>query len=292
MAECFLEFNRYLVPAWGDRPAGTISDRDAMKLVADARKGIFNPDTKTAPPRNGAGAELRKWGSMLFEWARKNGKVQSNPFKDVPAPKLNSRQRYLTMDEARAVWKAAEGIKSPWRQALRLLMLTGCRENEVCAARWAWFDQSDSSIVIPPEHYKSAKPFLVALSAAAISEIQSMPRWNGGDFIFSTTNGAKPVAGIARKIINDLHIKAETILGRPMARFALHDLRRTVRTHLSRLGVEDVVAELVLGHSLKGLQARYNVYSFDKEKRAALSLWSRELIAHGPTAIELTSVPD
>lgn len=272
------KLNRHLLPVWGERPAGTITERDAMKLVEDVRKGVPDPTTGITVPRNGAASEIRKWGSMLFEWARKHGKVKTNPFKDVPVPKLGQRQRYLSMEEARAVWKAASELREPWRQAVRLLMLTGCRENEICAARWQWFDHADKNLVVPPEHYKSGRNFLVTLTTQAMAAIDTLTRWNGGDFMFSTTNGEKPVAGIARKVIDDLHVKAEAILERPMARFALHDLRRTVRTHLSRLGVDDVVAELVLGHVLKGLQARYNVYGFANEKRAALTLWADELV--------------
>ncbi|MFY7835800.1 MAG: tyrosine-type recombinase/integrase [Novosphingobium sp.] len=269
--------NRHVVSAWGERPAGTITERDARKLVEDVRKGAPDPVTGDTAMRNGAGSEVRKWGSMLFEWARKHGKVKSNPFKDVPVPKLGQRQRFLSMEEAWAVWAAAGKLRDPWGQALRLLMLTGCRENEICAARWQWFDASDRTLTIPPEHYKSGRNFLVTLPDEAVAIIEGLPRWKGGDFLLSTTNGEKPIAGIARKVIDDLHEKAEAILKRPMARFSLHDLRRTVRTHLSRLGVEEVVAELVLGHALKGLQARYNVYGFADEKRAALTKWAQAL---------------
>jgi integrase len=115
------------------------------------------------------------------------------------------------------------------------------------------------------------------LSNEAKRVVDGLPRFNGGDFMLSTTNGKKPIAGVARKTLNLLHTKSEKILGHPMNRFSLHDIRRTVRTHLSRLQVTDVVAELVLGHALKGLQARYNVYGFADEKRAALQLWAADL---------------
>jgi integrase len=269
--------HRHIVSRWGDLPAGTIRERDARALVSEVQKGVNDSSGEVAKPRNGAAAEVRKWGSMLFEWGRKNGRVKLNPFREVPVPKLSQRQRFLTMDEARAVWAASADLREPWRQALRLLMLTGCRENEICAARWKWFDPQERTLLIPPEHYKSGRNFLVTLPAEAVGVIETLRVWNAGDFMLSTTKGEKPVAGIARKVIDDLHAGAETILGRPMERFALHDLRRTVRTHLSRLGVDDVVGELVLGHALKGLQARYNVYGFAAEKRDALERWSIEL---------------
>jgi integrase len=111
--------------------------------------------------------------------------------------------------------------------------------------------------------------------------IEALPPHHGGDFLLSTTHGKKPIAGVPRKVVDDLHAKAEKILGRSMDRFSLHDLRRTVRTHLSRLGVDDVVAEMVLGHHLRGLQARYNLYGFATEKRRALELWAADLLNVG-----------
>lgn len=270
--------DRHMRPKWKDMPAGTVKERDARKLVADVRKGDAD-DQEAGRLRNGAAAEVRKWGSMLFEWGRREGRVKANPFRDIPAPKLERRQRFLTMVEAKAVWAATDQLAYPWGEAIRLLMLTGCRESEISSARWAWYDAKAATLLIPPEHYKSGRDFLVTLPNEAKRIIDGLPLFNGGDFMLSTTNGVKPIAGVARKTLNLLHTKAEKILGYPMKRFSLHDLRRTVRTHLSRLGVSDVVAELVLGHALKGLQARYNVYGFADEKRVALQKWAVELEA-------------
>jgi integrase len=52
--------------------------------------------------------------------------------------------------------------------------------------------------------------------------------------------------------------------------FTVHDLRRTSRTLLAKFGVIDEVAELCLGHSLKGVKGVYNVYKYFEERRAAL----------------------
>ena len=270
--------DRHMRPRWGEMPAGTVKERDARKLIADVRNGNAD-DQEAGKLKNGAAAEVRKWGSMLFEWGRRSGRVKENPFRDVPAPKLDKRQRFLTMKEAKAVWSASYQLGYPWGEAIRLLMLTGCRESEICSARWSWYDAKAGTLLIPPEHYKSGKDFLVALPKAAVAIFDGLTRFNGGDFMLTTTNGEKAIAGVARKTLNLLHLKAEKILGVPMKRFSLHDLRRTVRTHLSRLGISEVVAELVLGHALKGLQARYNVYGFAPEKRAALEKWAQELLA-------------
>ena len=67
--------------------------------------------------------------------------------------------------------------------------------------------------------------------------------------------------------------------------FVLHDVRRTVRTRLSSLKVEEPVAELVIGHAKKGLDRIYNQHKYLDEMREALDKWASALQATvNPTA--------
>jgi integrase len=56
--------------------------------------------------------------------------------------------------------------------------------------------------------------------------------------------------------------------------FTLHDLRRTCRTTLSRLVVDEETAELVIGHLPQGMAKTYNLYDRLAERRAALEQWA------------------
>src|SRR5215203_5011079 len=60
--------------------------------------------------------------------------------------------------------------------------------------------------------------------------------------------------------------------------WTLHDLRRTGRTIMANLEVADETAERVLGHSLGGLMATYNVSRHRKQKMAALVALEAELL--------------
>ena len=67
--------------------------------------------------------------------------------------------------------------------------------------------------------------------------------------------------------------------------WTLHDLRRTVRTRLSAIGVLPVVAELVIGHKQTGIAAIYDLHRYDAEKRDALTRWEatlRSIVAPEP----------
>ena len=59
----------------------------------------------------------------------------------------------------------------------------------------------------------------------------------------------------------------------------IHDLRRSMRTHLSALPVQDLVRELVIAHAKPGLHRVYDQHAYEDEKRQCLNLWERRLLA-------------
>jgi integrase len=270
--------NKHIVPAWGRQQVNSINERTVANLLGEIAKGETDTKTKKRTPRPGAAGEARKWGSTLYSWAVRSGKAARNPFDKSKNPvRLKPRQRFLDLAEARAVWQASCELDQPWRDLTQLLLMVPARMREIAQARWQWVDDAGARIIIPAEFYKTERPLLIAVPARANAILQGVPRWNEGDYIFSTTSGVRPVWGLPRKIMNKLHQRAETILGRQIEHFTVHDFRRTVRTHLSRLKVPEVVGELTLGHAPRGVAATYNVYDFETEKRDALEKWGEEL---------------
>ena len=59
--------------------------------------------------------------------------------------------------------------------------------------------------------------------------------------------------------------------------WTLHDLRRTMPTHLSALPISGVVAELMIGHAQRGVRAVYDRYGYLDEQRAGFELWAARL---------------
>jgi integrase len=102
--------------------------------------------------------------------------------------------------------------------------------------------------------------------------LEALPRFNGGDFIFSTTFGRVPVSGFSKAKARLDALVAEE-LGRPIEPFTIHDLRRTMRTGLSSLPIPDLVRELVIAHTKPGLHKVYDQFAYVEEKRRALELW-------------------
>jgi integrase len=136
---------------------------------------------------------------------------------------------------------------------------------------------------VPPERYKTGIAQEVPLSPLAIEILSTLPRFERGSYIFTTTAGARPVSGLSKmKARLDAVIakRREDRRADPMLAWVLHDLRRTVRTRLvSDLNVEAFTAERVIGHTLPGLHGVYDQGTHRPQKRDALERWSAALAA-------------
>ena len=136
--------------------------------------------------------------------------------------------------------------------------------------QWQEVDLNKAQWTLPAERSKSERAHIVPLSKPAVQIIKSLPRYLGGPFVFTTTEGRRPVSGFSKmKLVLDKAAKVTD--------WRLHDLRRTGRSEMARLKVDDIVAERVLNHVPRGLAKVYNRYGYLDEKREALDLWAREL---------------
>jgi len=79
------------------------------------------------------------------------------------------------------------------------------------------------------------------------------------------------------KLTNRRNLRAEQTWLTSIDDWSPHDLRRTVRTGLSRLGCPSEVAEAVLGHSRKGIEGTYDLHGYEKECKAWLQKWAEHL---------------
>jgi integrase len=170
----------------------------------------------------------------------------------------------------------------PFGSMLRVLALTGQRKTEVSDARWPEFDLEAGLWTVPPERFKSGSTHLVSLVPDVVALLRGLPRFKRGDYLFSTTFGTKPVDGFSKAKARLDRLMLEKLREAhgekaKLPPFVVHDLRRTVRTRLSKLRVPDTVAEMVIGHGRKGIQRVYDQHKFVDEMREALALWAGQL---------------
>lgn len=166
-----------------------------------------------------------------------------------------ARQRILTDNELRAVWKAAEASPSPFGRLVRFILLTAARREE--AASMTWAELPDGVWVLPAVRNKTKVDLARPLSSEALAVLPA----RRGRFVFST-NGITPISGFS-KMLSALQATSGT------TGWTVHDLRRTARSLMSRAQVPADHAERCLGHMVLGVRRVYEVYEFLPEKLRA-----------------------
>lgn len=267
-------FKEFIRPKWGDRSPEGITKQEVTKEL----------DRLLSRKSKAAAIETRKWLSSMLNWAVDSGRIQFNPLIGIKAPaKFTARERVLSMAEARAVWAVAGEMGYPSGTLVQLLMLTACRLREIASVQTSWVDTVNSCIVVPGKSYKTGDLTVVALVPRALDILNNLPKHEDGDFLISSTNGYRPLYTVTPSALKKLKDDSQKRLGRVMDHWTLHDLRRTVATHMARLSVDEILIERVLGHRIGGVRAVYNRYRYLEEKRAALALWTVELLpSSGP----------
>jgi integrase len=274
----------HVAPAWGPRTVASIERGDLVRLIEEVRVRrtveVRDGDRILRRTRGGPGAaaEIRKWTRAMFQFAMDAGLRPDNPFADVRnRDRQRRRERVLSMEELRAVSDSAGDMGYPWGPWYRLILLTGDRRSEWARARWDWLTANLTRLEIPASEYKTAKSQVVPLSAQAQAIIASLPRGEAGPYLFSSDGGARAVSGFSKAKARLDRLIADR-LGRPLPPWVVHDLRRSMATHMERIGIEPHIIEVCLGHSLKGVAGIYRQYGYLPEKAHALQAWADELL--------------
>jgi integrase len=191
------------------------------------------------------------------------------------------RKRVLNDNELREVWQAAAAMGYPSGPLIQVLMLTGQRRNDIAHMKRGEIDWDGTMLVVPSERYKSEVAHEIPLTPKTIEILKALPAFKDG-YLLSSSGGQRPITGMALMkarldaIIADRR-KQNGLAAMPG--WVLHDLRRTVRTRLSDLGVDAFIAERVIGHALPGLHGVYDQGWHRTQKRDALARWEALLLS-------------
>jgi integrase len=293
------EIRRDLMPRWKGRPITSITDLDVLGVIK-----AKIPDGKVGS-RN-----LLALIKRFFTWAaaqRVYG-VTVSPCAHLRASAIigetnGPRDRILSDDEIFAYWRAASQLPYPYGAIYKVLMLTALRLSEVVDASLPEFDFRNKLWVIPAERMKGkdagkkqARAHAVPLTADMLAVLDALPRFKGGKFLFSTNNGTssvwmgtKPKERLDRRMLLTLRALARKRGGDvgavELPHFVQHDVRRTVRSQLSRLKIAEEVREAILAHARPGIKKVYDIHDYLDEKREAFVWWSarlRDIVAPPP----------
>jgi integrase len=206
--------------------------------------------------------------SALFAWAIGEGKAEANPVIGTNKASDNPpRSRVLTDSELVKVWN---GLPSnDYGAIVRLLILTGCRREEIGSLQWSEIDFDARTITIPGGRTKNHNQHVVPLSEIALGILKSRHRIIGRNLVFGRSSTGFLAFSESKRDLDQAV---------PLDPWTIHDLRRTVRTGLGKLGIAPHVAEAVLNHLPAKMIRTYDVNKYEAEKRAALDAWASHIM--------------
>jgi len=259
-----------VLPEWKGRDARTITPREVVelldKIVARGSRVMAN---RTAGLLG-----------QLFRFGIHRAIVDDSPVKLLyrPGGREKPRERAFSDEELKAFLGNLDDACRFQRlpHVLRLLLLTLQRRGELALAEWREFDFKAKTWTIPDAHAKSGKGHVVPLSDWAIEELQKLKVIAGGSR-YVLPNADNTAAADPKYITRSVARCLKRFKKHGVAAFTAHDLRRTGRTGLAKLGVKTDIGERVLNHARERIEATYDVHGYIDEKREALEKWARYL---------------
>tara|TARA_E500000331_G_C17261505_1_gene715468 strand:+ start:242 stop:1435 length:1194 start_codon:yes stop_codon:yes gene_type:complete len=186
-------------------------------------------------------------------------------------------KRALSSDEFAQVWHGS-GISSPSHLALKLLIATGQRVEEVLQANWSEFDLKEGLWAIPAERRKSrheaTEPHIVPLTEFHLDLLQQVrgatehPEW-----LFPHKDRQQPRKADALYQATHRFCKSNEI-----EPFAPRDCRRTFKTLAGSIGIDLELRNRLQGHAMTDVgSVHYGRWNYLPEKRKAMETWTEWL---------------
>lgn len=204
----------------------------------------------------------------FVRWCSRRGYILGNIQADnIERPyKALARERVLTDDELRTLWKALQSTPEPFASIVKLLLLTGQRRSEVASLQSDWI--KDNTICLPAQITKNKRAHTIPLSAHAIAVLA--PLISTQSTLLFSAKGSK-----TRSFSGWSKSKAALDKLAKIDDWRLHDCRRSYATNLQRLGVQPQVIEALLNH-LSGqttLTRTYQRHTYWNEMCEAVRLY-------------------
>ncbi len=212
--------------------------------------------------------------SGFYAWLIERSYVDASPLLYVKnRANGGGRDRVLSEIELAAVWRGSRAM-GPYGEIVRLLILTGQRKSEIADLTWDEVDLVKDQISLPASRTKNNRAHVIPLATRAVAILAGVPERVGRDYVFG--EGSRGFQGWSKsKLILDSKLPGN------MTAWTLHDIRRSVVTHLNENGlaqphVIEAIVNHVSGHkaSVAGI---YNKAAYSTEKREALQAWGEHV---------------
>ena len=261
-------------PLIGKKRLKQLRRADISRFVTAVANGDTSKDVKTrhrgrSIVRGGQGVANRTLGMLgaIFEFAIEQSLISTNPARGVKKFKEGRPARFLSNAEmvrlGDALRKAeSQGINSYALAAIRLLLLTGCRRNEILELKWEQVD-FETGFLRLGDSKTGAKA--IPVGAPVLSLLSKLPRLERNPYVIPGKNKGGHLIGL-QKTWSKVRQRAA------LDDVRLHDLRHSFASMGARSGESLLVIGKVLGHSTSSATTRYAHLSDDPVKDAARAI--------------------
>ena len=254
----------HILPKLGPRP---IADLAAPEVLAMLRAVEDKGTLETA-------RRVMNISGQIFMYAIATGRAERNPVPDLrgalktPVVKHRSFLKESELPLYLRKLKAYDGSLQT-RLALRFLLLTFVRTNELRAAQWTEIDWDKAEWRIPAERMKMKELHIVPLSRQTITVLRELEKHSGNrPYIFP--NEHKPAAFMSENTM----LYALYRMGYH-SRATGHGFRSTASTILNEHGFRADVIERQLAHNERNnVRAAYNHAQYLPERRQMMQWWA------------------
>jgi integrase len=242
---------------FGNAALSTISARRLMTIVDALPPGEANHAFVAA--------------RSFFNWCLGRQYIDRHPLIGLKLPyRTQSRTRVLTPEELRSVWMETTTSDKPSYKAIQLLILTGQRCNEIASLEWAFINEAERVITLPPALTKNNSEHTFPYGELVMNVLAAIPRRSR--LVFPSVNDEPMRSWGTIKRHFDAIVR--------LPHWTLHDLRRTYSTMNAQLGTPPHVTEALLNHktgSRSPIQRIYDRHTYLPEMRAAVARYEAHL---------------
>lgn len=250
------------------RHVGELSDRDAGGVTrAEAHRFLTGLAVRPAIQRVMKMELSAAWEHAMMAGALPDG---ANPWSKVKVAPPGRKDRFLTDAEVSRLisWLRTGGVNETVRDVLLITLGSGCRSGEVAAMRCCDLDLVGGTWTLPTT--KNGLGRIVYLNGFVLNVLRGRDLTGEHAFVVNE----KPIR--QQMVSNAVH-RSRAGKECPVKNWTPHDLRRTCRTGLAKLGCPTEIGELLLGHAVGGVRAVYDLYRYGKEQREWAEKWGRHL---------------
>lgn len=267
-------------PLLGKKRLKHVSKSDVTRFLSSIASGKTAKDVKTGRRgrsivRGGPGVANRTLGMLgaIFEFAIDEELTTQNPARGVKKYKEGRPARFLSDVELARLGDALrqaekDGVNTFALAAIRLLLLTGCRKNEILTLKWEEVDFERGFFRLVDSKTGSKH---VPLGEAALDCLSSVPKVQGNPFVIAGEQSGSHFVGLQK-------VWAAVRGSAGLENVRIHDLRHSFASVGARSGQSLFVIGKVLGHSTASATNRYAHLS-DDPLRSATKVISRAVDA-------------